>query len=367
MLIAVDHLWQDGRLLADQVIELAGGQIVAIRPSSDDAPIGMRCHVLMPACTDLQVNGGGGVMLNDAPTAQTMRRMAAAHRALGTGAIMPTVITDAPEVMEAAASAAIETRGEPGLLGLHIEGPHIAPAKRGTHDARFIRPLDDRTIQALRALRRAQVPVILTLAPETVTAEQIRDLAAIGVVVSAGHSMATAAQARAGFDAGVSMVTHLFNAMPPLLHRDPGLAGAAILSQAFCGIIADGIHVSWEALRIAIAARPRSDRMFLVSDAMATVGGPDHFTLYGQTIRVQDGALVNAEGNLAGAHTDMLRSLAGLVRHAGVPLAQAIAMATDIPRAAIGLPPEAGVLPGAGLDGLVALDHQLALMTLDQG
>lgn len=367
MLIGVDHLWQSGRLLTGQTVLLSDGQIADIRPAAQGDPVQRRCHVLMPACTDLQVNGGGGVMLNGAPTVQTVRRMAEAHRALGTCAMMPTVITDAPDVMEAAARAVVDTRGEPGLLGLHIEGPHIAPAKRGTHEARFVRPLDDRTMAVLRSLREADVPVILTLAPETVTADQIRTVATMGVTLSAGHSMATADQARAAFGAGVSMVTHLFNAMPPMLHRDPGLPGAAILSEAFCGVIADGIHVSWEALRIAIAARPRPDRMFLVSDAMATVGGPDHFTLYGQTIRVRDGALVNAEGNLAGAHTDMITSLAGVVRHAGVPLAQAIAMATDIPRAAIGLPPDPGVVPGAALDGLVALDDTLTLMLLDRG
>lgn len=365
MLIAVDHLWQAGALQADRLVEVVAGRIARVT-ARGAGTADLRCHVLMPGCVDLQVNGGGGVLVNSDPTPGGLRRIARAHRGLGTHAILPTVITDAPEVLEAAAEAAIALRGTPGQLGLHVEGPHIAAARRGTHDGRFIRPLGAHTLDLVGRLRGAGVVVVVTLAPETVTPRQIGALRATGAVVSAGHSAATADQARAGFAAGITMATHLFNAMPPMLHRDPGLAAAAILSQAWCGVIADGIHVSWDMLRLAIAARPRPDRMFLVSDAMATVGGPDRFTLYGQQITVRNGALVNAEGALAGAHTDMLRSLAGVVAHAGVPLARAIAMATDIPRAALGLPPLAGAIPGAALADLVALDDDLRLMPLPE-
>lgn len=359
MLIAADHLWLEGALRTGMAIETDGTTITALRPLGQDSP-DRRAHLVMPGCVDLQVNGGGGVMLNDQPSADTMRRMSAAHRRLGTTAIMPTVITDAPQVMSAAADAALETAGHDGILGLHIEGPHINATKRGTHAERFIRPLDNRTLAQVERLRDAGIPVIVTLAPEEVTPEQIATLRAMGAVVSAGHSAATAQQARTGIAAGISMFTHLFNAMPPLLHRDPGLVGAAILSDGYCGIIADGIHVSWEALRIAIAARPRPDRMFLVSDAMATVGGPDHFKLYGQTITVKDGALVNAEGSLAGAHIDMVSSLRNLVTQADMPLVRVIPMATDIPRAAINLPPQK-IAPGTAVADLIALDEDLTL------
>lgn len=360
LLIAADHIWHDGALHPAALIETDGARITGLH-AAGSRPADRSVHLMMPACTDLQVNGGGGVMVNDAPHPGTLRRIAAAHRSVGTGWVMPTVITDAPEVMEAAAEAAIAVAGAPGQLGLHIEGPHINPVRRGTHAERFIRPLDEATMAVLRRLRNADVRTILTLAPELADPAAIVEIRAMGVVVSAGHSAANADQARAGLDAGVSMFTHLYNAMPPMLSRDPGLVGAAILSPAYTGIIADGIHVSWEALRIAIAARPVRGRVFLVSDAMATVAGPDHFILYGQQIEVRDGALVNSEGSLAGAHVDMVTGLRNLVHKAQIPLAEAIAMATDVPRAAIGLPPERGVAVGAPLGGLIALDHDLML------
>lgn len=364
MLIAADHIWRGGQLRGAMAVTVEAGVIAQTTPLDAADQPDLHVHVLMPACTDLQVNGGGGVMLNAAPTADTLRRMAAAHRALGTGWLMPTVITDAPEVMERAAEAALAVRGEPGMLGLHLEGPHINPAKRGTHAERFVRPFNARTLALVRRLRQAGMCVIVTLAPEMVMASEIRALVECGAVVSAGHTAASAEQGRAGLEAGVSMFTHLFNAMPPLLHREPGIVAAALLSEGYCGVIADGIHVSWEALRVAFNARPLPDRMFLVSDAMATVGGPNHFSLYGHTIHVENGALVNAEGNLAGAHISMVESLANVVAHGGVPLHRAIAMATDIPRAALGLPPQPGVTPGVPLGDLIALTNTLHLTEL---
>ena len=365
MLIAPDLIWLDGALRSGMAVETDGTRITALRPLGADTP-DARVHLMMPACTDLQVNGGGGVMLNTDPTPDGMRAIRDAHARLGTGAILPTVITDTPEVLDAAAAAAIACRGEPGLMGLHIEGPHLNPARHGTHDAALFRPLDGRTMDLLARLRGAGVPVLLTLAPEVNDPALIAQAAGTGVVVSTGHSAATAAQARDALAQGVTMFTHLYNAMPPMLSRDPGIVGAAILSDAWCGMIADGIHVNWDMLRIAIAARPRPDRCFLVSDAMATVGGPDHFSLYGAEIRVRDGALVNAAGALAGAHIDMVTSLANLHRHAGVALDLAVAMATDHPRAAMNLPP-LRIAPGTPLSQLIALDADLNLTPLPGG
>lgn len=357
MLIAAEQLYLDGQLRRGMAVETNGEHIVAVRPlATDHADATM--PVLMPAAVDLQVNGGGGIMLNSDPTPEGMRAIRDAHSRVGTGGIFPTVITDAPEVMESAADAAITCNGEPGLLGLHIEGPHINPARRGTHAERFIRPLDARTMAVLRRLRATDIPVILTLAPEVSDPTLVAEAADLGVVVSAGHSAADAAQARSAMDNGVQMFTHLYNAMPQMSSRAPGIIAAAILSSCHCGIIADGIHVSWEMLRIAMAARPRPDRCFLVSDAMATVGGPDHFTLYGQDIYQDNGRLVNAEGSLAGAAIDMVTSLANLHREAGVPLEQAIAMATDYPRAAASLSP-AAIQEGTSMRDVIALDAQL--------
>lgn len=356
MLIAPDALWSGGRLLRGAALEVEGGTITGVRRLGRDTP-DARPALVMPMATDLQVNGGGGVMVNADPTPEGLRRVAAAHRGLGTGAILPTVITDTPEVMHEAASAAIAVAGEPGQLGLHIEGPHIAPTRRGTHKPAYIRPLDETTLAEVERLRAAGVAVMITLAPERADADLLARLVASGAVVSAGHSAADADQAQAGFDAGVSCVTHLFNAMEPMLSRAPGLLGRALVSPVDIGIIADGIHVSWDMLRIALRARPAPGLTFAVSDAMATVGGPDSFMLYGQEIHVEDGALVNAEGALAGAHIDMLTSLANLVGKVGVDLSEALAMCTDTPRAVLGLAPEA-VAAGTKLDDILILNDR---------
>ena len=359
MLIAPDLLWLDGALCTDLALELAGGRVAAVRPLAGDTP-DARPHLVMPGCTDLQVNGGGGVMLNDTPSRAGLETIVAAHRRLGTAEILATVITDHPDRIEAAAEAVLAARDLPGVLGLHIEGPHIAPARRGTHDPAHIRPLDERTVALVTRLRAAGVPVMLTLAPELADPALLTRIAETGAVLSCGHSAADATQTQAALGRGVRCFTHLFNAMPPMESRAPGLLATAILSEAYAGLIADGIHVHWDMIRLALAARPRDDRTFLVSDAMATVGGPDRFTLYGRQIAVRDGALVNAEGALAGAHLDMVRALANLVHHAGVPPARAVAMATDIPRAAMGLAPVA-VAPGLDARRLIALDETLRL------
>ncbi|NDW00091.1 N-acetylglucosamine-6-phosphate deacetylase [Salipiger sp. PrR002] len=336
-LISARHLWSAGRLLAEQELEVAEGRITAIRPRGD-APA-QEVHLAAPLLTDLQVNGGGGTMVNGDPSPEGLARIAQAHRRLGTGDILPTVITDRPEVIEAAAEAALACYGATGILGLHIEGPHFSPARRGTHAAQYLRPLDRRTVTLVERLRAAGMPVMITLAPERADPALLDALIASGAVVCAGHSSASAAEARAAFARGVSCVTHLYNAMDQMSSRAPGLLGAAIDSEVMCGLICDGVHVSWEMLRIALRARPLPGRCFAVSDAMATVGGPDHFSLYGQDIRVQDGRLVNAEGALAGAHVDQRGNLANLVQHVGLPLEAALPMVTDIPRAVMGLAP----------------------------
>lgn len=357
LLIAPERAWFRGGLREGLGVHLREGRVSSVGPLGSATP-DLQVHLLMPGATDLQVNGGGGVLFNADPSPAGIAAIRAAHHGLGTHAILPTLITDAPEVLEVAADAVIAAWGAPGIAGLHIEGPHIAPERRGTHDARHIRPLDARTLSVLERLRAAGIPVLLTLAPERADPALLARAAAMGVVLSAGHSSATAGQADAAFAQGVTMVTHLFNAMPPLHHRDPGLAAAAILSDAWVGLIPDGIHVDWAMLRLALAARPRPDRCFIVSDAMPTVGGPDAFTLYGRRIEIRAGRLVNAEGALAGAHVDMLTGMARLHGQGGVPLESCIAMATDAPRAAMGLAP-LELAPGTPAGSLAVLDDAL--------
>ncbi|KMW60712.1 N-acetylglucosamine-6-phosphate deacetylase [Candidatus Rhodobacter oscarellae] len=340
MLIAADHIWYEHGLQSDFALWITDGRVTDIGPLGTATP-DMRAALLLPLLTDLQVNGGGGTMLNNDPTPDGVLRIAAAHRSCGTGTILPTVITDTHDVIEAAADAVRQTYGARGIGGIHIEGPHISPERPGTHDPCQIRPLDQRSVDLVRALRQDGIPVMITLAPERTDPEMLRALADSGAVVSGGHSAATATQTYEALTQGLGCFTHLYNAMPAMTSREPGILGAALNSDAYAGIIVDGIHVSWDMVRVALRARPRAGLTFAVSDAMATVGGPDHFELYGQTIHVENGALVNAEGSLAGAHIDLVQSLANLVLHVGLPLAEAIPMVSDIPRAVVSLPSQA--------------------------
>lgn len=338
-LIAATQIFDGYRLQSDRALVIENGRIVALE-KTNAAPV--LAGVITPGYFDLQVNGGGSVLLNNDPSADGMRRIAAAHRRFGTVGILPTLITDAPEVLARAVEAALEAKGEAGILGLHIEGPHISIPRRGTHRTEYIRPLDEVTIGHVARLREAGVSVMITLAPEAVGAGQVARLVAMGAVVSIGHSDAEADRVRAILDEGASCFTHLFNAMSPMLNRAAGVTGAAINSHADAGFICDGIHVADEMLGLAIRARPEADRMFLVSDAMATVGGADHFTLYGQEIRLEGGRLVNAEGSLAGAHVTMAQSVARLITVLGIAPEAALRMAVSNPARVIGA--EAGLI-----------------------
>ena len=359
-----DALFNGAELLPGMAVCLVNKHVTDLQ-TVKDIPYGAARRavrgLVTPGFLDLQVNGGGGVFLNQTPTAGAMQAIALAHRQFGTVGILPTLITDRAEALAQVATAALACKGSAGILGLHIEGPHIALARRGTHAANFIRPLDDATIAIVAHLRQAGIVVMITLAPEAATLAQISELAATGAVVSLGHSDATAEHTRAALAAGATCFTHLFNAMSPMLSRTPGVVGAAINSAAFAGIICDGVHVADEMVGLAIRSRPVSDRMFLVSDAMPTVGGPDHFKLYGQDVRLVDGRLLNAEGSLAGAHVTMAEGLARLVNSVGVDTAVALRMAVTVPARVIGRPDLAQIIGRDTID-LLVLDSTLAVV-----
>jgi N-acetylglucosamine-6-phosphate deacetylase len=359
--IVPDLLFADGVLQTGQAVLLQGDRVAEVCPVAKvQAPLIPLTGILTPGFVDLQVNGGGGVLLNQTPTPEGMAAIAAAHRRFGTVAILPTLITDAPEVLDRMADAALAARGQQGIAGVHIEGPHISVPRRGTHAERFVRPLDDRTIAVVRRLRQGGIAVMITLAPEAVHPGQIATLVAMGAVVSIGHSDTTAEGVRLALAEGASCFTHLFNAMSPLLHRSPGVVGAALNSSVPAGIICDGIHVADELVGLAIRARPAPDLMFLVSDAMPTVGGPDHFRLYDMDLHLENGRLVNAEGSLAGAHVTMAESVARLVAVVGIDPAQALRMAVTIPARVMGLPELADVA-GRETSDLMVLDSNARL------
>jgi N-acetylglucosamine-6-phosphate deacetylase len=290
--------------------------------------------ILTPGFIDLQVNGGGGVMLNDAPAAATMGRIAAAHRKFGTTALLPTLITADAPTTQAAIDAAIEAAGkQPGVIGLHLEGPHLAPARKGAHRAELMRPMTQADAEALAAARERIGALMVTVAVEQVSPALIRLLADAGVIVSIGHSDTGYDAARAAFDAGARAVTHLFNAMSQLGNREPGLVGAALAaSDVWCGLIADGFHVHVEAMRIALAAKRVPGSIFLVTDAMATVGSNIRLFMLGEReVRRGDGRLTLADGTLAGADVDMACCVRFAANTLGLGVEEALRMASLYP------------------------------------
>jgi N-acetylglucosamine-6-phosphate deacetylase len=346
----------------DLAVLLDGGVIQALTAPDDVRLRDARTHdlsgcALLPGFIDCQVNGGGGVLFNDAPDVETIRRIGAAHRRYGTTGFLPTLISDDADVMRAAIAAvdaAIE-EGVPGVLGIHLEGPYIAPARRGAHDAAKFRTLDAAERDLVCSLRHGVT--VLTLAPERVTPDDVRALAARGVVICAGHTAADYAQVRGALDAGLRGFTHLYNAMTPLQGREPGVVGAALDDAAsWCGIIVDGHHVHPASLRVALAAKPRG-KLLLVTDAMPPVGADtDTYTLAGATITCRNGRCETADGVLAGSALDMAGAVRNSVAWLGVPLDEAARMASTYPAEFLGIADRCGrIAPGLRAD-LVALD-----------
>ncbi len=349
--IAPEQLFDGQNLHNGLAVRVVDGRVTDLAPAPKDAHRLKGC--LTPGYVDLQVNGGGGVLLNSTPTRQGIEIIAEAHRRFGTVAIMPTVITDEPDVLDQAADAAITAIDLEDIVGLHIEGPHISQVRRGTHNGAFVRALDDRTLNTVSRLRQHGVTVMITVAPEAATPAQIGALTELGAIVSIGHTNATAEEVEAAIKAGATGATHLFNAMSPMTGRAPGAVGAIINSHVRSGIICDGHHVDDRMIRLAMRARPAEDLMFLVSDAMATVGGPDHFDLYGQGVHLEDGRLINAEGNLAGAHVTQAEGVARLVQHVGATLQEALRMAITTPSALVGLAERARIVGQRSRDLIV--------------
>lgn len=291
--------------------------------------------LLCPGFVDLQVNGGGGLMFNDDQSVATLQQIARAHARLGATSILPTLITDTPDRTTRAISAVADAiaQGVDGIIGLHLEGPHLSVARKGAHDATLIRAMDDADMARLLDAA-AGLPILkITVAPETVTQAQIARLAGAGVLVSLGHSDADYATCVEAAGAGARCVTHLFNAMSQLGNRAPGLVGAALgLGGLSAGLIADGVHVHRASVRLAMAAKAGPGRIFLVSDAMAVAGSDaDHFSLNGRRVLRRDGRLTLEDGTLAGADLDLLTAVQNIIAWGAASEEVALAMATSIP------------------------------------
>ena len=366
----MDQVLVNGRVLTDAGLQsglavvLDRGRIAALIPEGQPLPEGPRTDLgggaLLPGFIDIQVNGGGGVLFNDQPTPEAIAAIGAAHRKFGTTGFLPTLISDElPIVAQAMAAARAAIAAEvPGVLGIHIEGPFLNTDRKGIHEAGKLRKPDAHGLDLLVAPGAGRT--VLTLAPEVAGAGVVRRLTAAGVMVSAGHTNATYNQTIAALDAGMTGFTHLFNAMPPLSSREPGVIGAALADpRSWCGIIVDGRHVDPVVLKLALRCRP-SERFILVTDAMPCVGSDQKsFTLQNKTIRVRDGACYDARGRLAGSNLDMASAVRNAVDMLGVSLAEAARMASRNPAEFLGLGHELGrIAPGWRAD-LVLLDDRL--------
>lgn len=313
---------------------------------------------------DLQVNGGGGVLLNDAPHAASVRAMLAAHRAQGTVCFLPTLITDHPKKLQDLAAAAAEIASIPGVLGLHLEGPFLNLATKGVHPVEFIRAPLAGDLAAIFAMAQV-LPVLVTLAPECVPPGLIRRFAAAGIKVSIGHSNATAEQVLAACVEGATGVTHLYNAMSQLAGRAPGVVGTAFDdARLTAGIIVDGLHVTPANLRTAFKVIGR-DRLALVTDAMPTVGSTSPtFGLQGRAITLIDGKLTAPDGGFAGAHLGMLEAVRNATTMMGAPLGCALVMASRTPACFLGLAASHGrIAPGYAADLIAFTDDFRPLST----
>ncbi len=370
----------NGRILRDtglvdgQCVLLEGQQILDIVDASDP-----RCQnaerydlggqLLLPGFIDSQVNGGGGVLFNDAPTVEAIRAIGSAHRKFGTTGFLPTLISDDLDVVARAiqaVQAAIEA-GVPGVLGIHIEGPFLNAERKGVHDPAKLRELDASALGLLTSLKGGKT--LVTLAPEMTTPDIIQHLARAGVVVSAGHSNATYTEIVTALRHGLTGFTHLFNAMSQLTGREPGVVGAALDDpSSWCGIIVDGAHTNPVVLRIALRCKPHN-RFMLVTDAMPGVGTDQKsFNLQGRPITVSGYLCLDEDGRLAGSNIDMASCVRNAVSLLGLPLAEAVCMASRYPAEFLGMGQRIGrIAPGYHAHLVLANDRLEVLETWIDG
>lgn len=365
----------DGERLGPGSVLVEGGKIAAILPAGGDVDGAeirrLSGGIITPGFVDLQINGGGGLMLNDRPDRDTVARMAAANAGLGATTILPTLITDTPDVTRRAVAAVAEAiaAGVPGIVGLHLEGPHLSLARKGAHDPALIRPMSEADLGFLFEAATRVPRLLVTVAPESVTPEQIARLSAAGIVVSLGHSDCSYDTALKAIAAGAHLATHLFNAMSQIGNREPGLVGAVLDDgRISAGLIADAVHVHPAAIRAALAAKRGPGEIFLVTDAMAPAGtNLASFTLNGRTIRRENGRLTLADGTLAGADLDFPRALRVLRDAVGLPLDRSLRMATLAPARVIGLEDCCGRIAVGRRADLVHLSDGLELQGVWQG
>lgn len=328
------------------------GRIVGLEPDvaipEDAERFDLQGALLAPAFIDLQVNGGDGMLFAEHPSAEALEAIWQACLKGGTTSFLPTVVTNEMAVIHQAIEAVRNYWKKDGLgaIGLHVEGPYLNPAKRGAHHLDFIKKPTVREVEALLDAGKGVIKKI-TLAPEVCSEEILQLILDEGIILSAGHSDATYEQGMQAFKNGVKMATHLFNAMSGLHHRAPGLVGAVYDSGAMASIIADGFHVDYPVIRI--SKKIMGERLFLVTDAVAE-------NLSGHYLHQFDGEKFTLpDGTFSGAALTMLQSVSNCVEKAGIPLEEALRMASLYPARVLSMEEEYGkIQPGYRAD-LVAI------------
>ena len=349
--LIADQLFDGEQLYQQRPLSIEDGYISTLDTVCGATEIRLK-GLLAPGFIDCQVNGGGGLLFNQAPSLHTLKRMMHTHSRYGTTSMLPTVISSNYEVALHAAAAVSQAMASqmPGIIGVHFEGPHVAREKRGIHNDQVLRPLADHELALYRS--KGLGSVLLTVAPETVSPVQISALVSKRVVVSLGHSNATAAQTQAALDAGATGFTHLFNAMSPLTSREPGMVGIALTDpHSWCGLIADGHHVHQLCAQLALKLKPPG-KMLLVTDAMWT---PDaqrqEFRFENHRITLQNNRLQSSSGQLAGAAISMLDAVNYTISVLGIAPLEALRMASLYPAQFLGRSAEIGQLkPGTRAD-----------------
>ncbi|WGY46364.1 N-acetylglucosamine-6-phosphate deacetylase [Vibrio sp. ABG19] len=354
-------IYTGSEMLTEHAVVVDGDRIHSLQPVADLpaelATIDLHGANLSPGFIDVQLNGCGGVMFNDDISAATLHTMHRANLKSGCTSFLPTLITSSDDDMRQAVAAQrdYQQRFQNHSLGLHLEGPYLNQIKKGIHSVDFIRSSNDEMIRFICDNR--DVVTKLTLAPEKNNPAHITQLAEAGIVVSLGHTNATYVEARQGFEAGISFATHLFNAMTPMIGREPGAVGAIYdTPDVYAGIIVDGFHVDYANIRI--AHKIKGDKLVLVTDATAPAGAEmDHFIFVGKKVYYRDGKCVDENGTLGGSALTMIKAIQNTVEHVGIALDEALRMATLYPAKAIGVDNKLGRIRPGMIANLTAFDR----------
>ncbi len=352
-----------GGLVRWAAVVVADGKIseVLLEPHSGDLPEESRevRGLICPGFVDLQINGAFGIDVG--PDHEALLDLARELPKTGTTSFLPTLISSPIEryggFLEALGRAARASGAK--ILGAHLEGPFLSPARKGAHDPKKLRPVD---LGLLKELLGAGLVRVMTIAPELPGSGKAAGLLREGgAVASVGHTNATYEEVVRALDAGFTKATHLYNAMSPLTHRAPGAVGAMLDDERVrCGIIADGVHVHEGALRVAYRQKG-ADGLALVTDAMEAAGmPPGEYELSGRNVRLQDGAVRLPDGTLAGSALTMDRAVRNAVAMLGASPQTAVRMASETPAEILGMPEKGRIARGADAD-LVVLAPDLSV------